>query len=283
MFVFNVGNVFAVSTTKFPYFGYYWGMNGIDSLKNVNTMFISNQYGMIDINKLAQNDIDDLIKLNQRGVKGIIDISSVFYDLSKFDNLGHYPLRDDWESRFNTYWRLIYPYLGMVRAFYPMDEPDMNVDSLSYARVTHIIKINIDTTSYNIPILMVMTASGVIKLKNNNLNVPSEVSWLGFDEYGCWGVECFGNISITEKENIISSFMNSRKGFMIMVGDGSLTNIPDQAKEDVLIQRNTNYINLCNNTPNCMGTFIFLWQTMSSQGLYGVSSMPSLLNFLNGL
>jgi hypothetical protein len=271
---------------KFSYFGYYWGMNDINSISsNVNTMFISNQYNATDINYLAQKDINGLLTLNNHGIRGIIDISSVFFDLSQTDSSGHFLLRVDWESRFNTYWRSIYPYLGLIRAFYPMDEPDMNLNLSDYAKATHILKINIDTTQFKIPILMVITASGVIKLKNNSLFVPHEISWLGFDEYGCWGNECYGGISIPQKLNILNDFISLRGGNVVVVGDGAFMGAvtPTYNQQMTLVNRNMNYVSLCNSTTNCVGMFVFLWETVLPLGLIGVSSMPTLQNYLNGI
>jgi hypothetical protein len=253
------------------YFGYYYGMDGIYSVSSyVNTMFVDNERYADSITELANRDVYELHVLNSMGVKGILSNSSVFFDRGI--------LRADWLTRWNTYWKILYPYLSMVVAFYPMDEPDLNVSMSDYITVVHAIKTNLDTVNHQIAILMVISSPTVIRIREGTFSVPQEVNWLGFDEYWCW-IDCSLGISIPEKFQILVNNAKQNPDRKVVVVPGAVvtgTSIPTLEQQQQIIIYINNYYLLCRNEPLCIGVFPFLWKTLPSVGigLVGADNMP---------
>ncbi len=243
-------------------------------------MFISNQWTTSDLVQLANKDIQNLNTLNSYGIKGIVDVSGVFFDLQ------NNTLRSDWEARWNSYWSIMYPHLSKIAAFYPMDEPDGNLPSMTdYAKTTHIIKINLDSVDYPIAILLIVTPSGVIRIRDGTLAIPPEVSWLGFDEYGCWDSGCFQGISIPNKFQIIVNKAKQTPGRKVVVVPGAVApgqTVPSPEVQQQMVLFINNYYQLCKNEPLCVGMFPFLWQTIPNVqgGLIGADSMTVVENRL---
>jgi len=267
---------FAQDSSHIQHFGYYWGMSGLGQVTTyVTTMFISNQFNSSDINQLADLDIADLIKLNNLGLKGIVDVSRIFFDPN--NDYRPYP---DYENRWNIYWAKIYSHLSQVLAFYPMDEPEGNLYSMEdYATAVHLIKINIDTLAKPIPILMVVTPDGVLRIEDGSLFVPPEISWLGFDEYGCWDSGCYRGVSIPNKFQIVVTNAKQHPGRKVIVIPDSVAfgqTVPSAAVQQQKVQLINNYYQLCKNEPLCVGMSPFLWQSMPNVqgGLIGADSMP---------
>lgn len=270
------------SNSKIAYFGYYFGMDALNSLAGtVNIMMISNQWKSSDIEKLIELDRKDMQALQNVGAKGILDVSGVFFNV--FDNYSLFP---DWESRFNTYWRGIWDQLQNLIAFSPVDEPDMNIHGsfdYIYNMICHIININIDTTIFKdkIKIITTLTASGVIKIKNGELKIPNEVQWLGFDEYNCWGNECHGAFSIQEKLQILNNYMGERGGNTFVVPQlfTNLTN-PDVQSQNFIVKRLEEYKALCESFFSCNAMIGFIYSSVGHAQLYGLDRMPLVLEYI---
>lgn len=251
------------------HFGYYWGMSGINEVSSyVTTMFIDNTWTATgttsSVIALANKDIKNLATLYTLGIKGIVNVTSVFY----FRDQGHFKFRSDYEARWNTYWGYIYPHLSKIASFIPMDEPtgDMN----NYATAVQRIKSKIDKLpkSEQIPILMVITPDQVLRIEKGTLSVPPEISWLGFDEYGCWGNECYKGKSIPAKFQLIVDNAKEHPGRKVIVIPDAVfkseTNIsPSPKNQQENVERINNFYKLCKNEPLCVGMFPFLWKTQS--------------------
>lgn len=272
---FSPSKILAQSPDHLKYFGYYRGWEGAGYLSAYsNLLFVSNTWKTTSIPELLEKDIRHLNLYESLGMKGILEVTGVFFDL------GNWTLRSDWESRWEKYWLGISPHLSKIGAFYPLDEPDIHVSPQDYARMVKAIKTSLKATSFKIPLAMVVTSSGVLKIKNGNLTVPPEIDWLGFDEYDCWGKECFGGLSIAEKLDILIGKIRPRGGKVILVLDGRKrgTQAPTIQEQEIKIQRARNFYNLAKSRPEVVGMFVFLWSSLSMPGLQliGTEEMPLL-------
>ena len=271
------GGVDAGWPTNHRSFGYYWGMGDAPTAFSsvagtVDTMFVNHGWETSDIQELVDKETADLNTLAAANAKGIINAFSVFFDPSN-----DFALRADWESRWNQYWALMYAAgnLPKIAAFYPLDEPNAHISDVVLSQVAHIIKINVDTTPYDIPVMITLTASGVLMVDNGTYVIPDTVRWLGFDEYHCWDTDCFQGIGISEKLQMLRNVMDPVGGSVFVVLQGfSPTPNASAAFQQMLIDRSLQYRDLCQSYADCTGVFVFLLNTNANLDLYAVDDMP---------
>lgn len=266
------------NASNIKYFGYYYGTDGIYQTSSyINVGFVANERYARNIEELARRDIYTLLILDSVGSKGILDGSGVFFDQGL--------LRPDWEARWNTYWRMLYPYLSMILAFYPTDEPDLNVSMRDYTIVVNAIKDCLNTVHYPIEILMVVSSPTVVAIRDGAFLIPQNVSWIGFDEYGCWN-DCSLGISIPEKFQILVNNAKQNPYRKVVVIPGAVVpgiSVPSLEKQSYLAFLIDRYYQMCKSEPLCIGMFPFLWKTLPDvgDGLIGTDNMPIVENRLS--
>lgn len=79
---------------------------------------------------------------------------------------------------------------------------------------------------------------------------------MGFDEYNVWfASECFGNVSIPDKQQILINAYPNKKIFFIING------YKQEVSEEGMNLINLRYLELSKTTPNCLGLLVFAYNT----------------------
>ena len=273
----DLSHSYAQTNQHIKYYGYYWGINDLsDNVAHSNVGFVVNTWKATSLQNLIDKDIESLNRLNSLKLKGILDLSRVFFDQKNGNSL-----RPNWQTRWDTYWQAIKPHIENIAALYPIDEPDGRVTMQDYALVTKAIKAKTTSTQRTLPILMVVTPSGALKIKEQTLSVPPEVDWLGFDEYNCWGSDCYQGVSIPNKFQAIIDNAKSHPGRQVVIVPDAMYHgktIPSTQIQQEKANALQNYYQLCQTEPSCVAILPFLWSTLPNveNGLIGAQDMPVL-------
>lgn len=266
-------------------FGYYYSMSPHDHLDAVaghcTTAFVYS--GGADVSAVAMSDIAQIQRLRARNMTAILfSIGNVVGSQAK--------LKTNYSDEWKLYWSLVEPHKDAILAFYPFDEPTQEqVSSGRYGRVTKLIK----ASAPDIPIAATLTPSFVHDISTGAQDLPPEVDWVSYDNYGCWGEEecaaghcCWQKIPVTRSLGILRDFAAKRGGKTFVVPDAvagapaSTRNfsVPD-AEQAYRAARFLKYMAWCEQEPSCVAALPFLWNTVHSRGewLIGAGNQPTLL------
>ena len=136
-------------------------------------------------------------------------------------------------------------------------------------------------------------------IEYNAYDLPVEVDWIGYDEYGCWaeaeckdfGECCWENRTIPHNLGVLSNYITKRGGKMVVVADGVAifhpttppsNTTPTAADQQRRAARDMLFYQYCRNTSICVAYWPFLWQTIRSPStvLVGAGDQPLLLDTL---
>lgn len=260
-----------LGSSNLKYFGYYYGVGSFDGVVEADLDQIS-QYS----NTLVISTIGQLQAAYERGMKGIVVLSGTFWNYADRGADGKVNLHPDWLDNWDKKWQELLPHLSKIRALYPMDEPDINVRQEDYNQVVSKVKSSLNSVAADIPIMMTLSPFGPRMVRDKLWQVPPEIDWLGFDEYGCWE-ECVDGLSITDKLDILIGEMSPRGKNVFVIPDGfkSGNSPPTSTQQQAWVARNQNIFDLCATRNICIGMFTFLWPSLyEGGGLTGVQDMP---------
>ena len=128
-------------------------------------------------------------------------------------------------------------------------------------------------------------------------DLPAEVDWIGYDEYGCWaeteceeyGECCWENRTIPHNLGILNNYVRNRSGSMVVVPDGvamfppGATNMtPSAVDQQRRAARDELFYQYCQNTSVCVAYLPFLYRTIrtASVVLVGVGDQTILVETL---
>jgi hypothetical protein len=232
-----------------------------------------------------------LASLARANLTGVLCPGGVFLDPHNST-----ALLDGWEARWDTYWRAIKPHARAILAWYPVDEPSPGlIASGAYGTLVRAIK----KTTPTVPIAAVITASAVKGIEFGAYDLPAEVDWIGFDNYGCWaeaecahGDCCWENRTIPHNLNVLVSYAKRRgpTSRVVLVPDGVASPtveqrkhgqkaLPTAAQQSVRAARDRKYFEWCMGEDLCAAMWVFLWRSVhtSTGWLTGVEDQEEVL------
>ena len=177
-------------------FGYYWSRSSNDGhfgpgyvwpelaafANHSTTAIVMN--GGPNASAMAHNDILAIQQLRARNMSAILGTPGNVLTVAQRS------LQPDYEQRWAEYWRLVHPHSESILAFYPFDEPTV-AELDHYETCVKLIRATAatDPSGRPIPIAAVVTPSSVQGIEAGVFDLPKEVDWVGYDNYGCWAEE----------------------------------------------------------------------------------------------
>ena len=162
-------------------------------------------------------------------------------------------------------------------AFYPTDEPSPAIiNSGVYATIVGAIK----KSAPSIPIAAVIPQSAVKGIEFGAYSLPSEVDWIGFDAYGCWGEAecaqghcCWQNRTIPHDLEVVHQYAAAHGAKMVVVPDGVAKGgtsgaqpiLPSAADQQLRATRDRQFFEWCDAEKLCVAMWVFLWSTLHTE------------------
>lgn len=153
--------------------------------------------------------------LKVNGLKAFLDVSALlFYDSKKIPLGGsgaNMDLRPDYKTRWNNFVSLNKKYMNLdyLAGIYPIDEPTwQGTTTTELKTVASMIKASFPT----IPLILI-EADGAL----NNLIVPTEFDWIGFDFYGA--IDPRTNTDYQDHLKVLKSKMTRANQKILLVFD----------------------------------------------------------------
>ena len=195
-------------------------------------------------------------------------------------------MQPGYEQRWAEYWALVKPHSSSVLAFYPFDEPTA-AELAHYTTCVKLIRATaaVDPAGRPIPIAAVVTPSSVQGIEVGVFELPPEVDWLGFDNYGCWAEEeceqlgkcCWKNRTMPHNLGVLAAYAKKRGGKVVVVPDaehnvaystgcGTKKGQPKCAcpiaEQQFKASIDQKYYDWCTAEPSCVAMLPFLWNTV---------------------
>ena len=199
-------------------------------------------------------------------------------------------MRQEWAQ----YWSIVKPHASHIRAFYPFDEPQASViTNGAFGMICKALK----GASPMTPILTVLDPAAVEAIELGTWpELPPEVDWIGFDNYGCWneswsvdadgfGHGCWHNRTMPHNLGVLDRLVESRGGRLVVVPDGmaerkcgnaNCTDVPTPPTPDqqrAWVTRDQHFFTYCATNPRCVAMLVFTYNSVSSPAPQGGSEM----------
>lgn len=259
------------------YFGYYASaMNGVgsgDYINDVsgisNTVFIRGDTTAEVIQKLQEAQAHKM--------SAVVMVQNVMFPWASSQI---YP---DFLKRFQDFHSAIQGYDYMIAAYYIFDEPYLNNQHSDWKSVPATTLFNnltsaiqaVNQTAPGKPTAIFFSGPEVTP----SLMIPSNLSWFGFDCYVA-DPSCTDS-AVIQKFNIMLSLRHSSQHIITAI-DGYWPSSPSSENSGAVIARIQLWESLISAHLNeVIAVFPFLYQTDTTQSLYGAQSMPDVLGWLN--
>ena len=235
----------------------------------------------------ARLDAANLVSLAAKNMTGILGNLP-------FMNANGSRLGGNWRNRWAQYWSILKPHASHIRAFYPFDEPQASVISnRAFGTICKALKSASPTT----PILTVLDPASVEGIEFGTFpELPPEVDWIGFDNYGCWndtwwvdadgfGHGCWQNRTMEHNLGVLDKLVESRGGRLVVVPDGmaerkcsnaKCTSVPTPPTADQQhgwVTRDQQFFTYCASNPRCVAMLVFVYNSVSSPAPQGGEEM----------
>ena len=235
------------------YFGYY--ASGLKIDRALRPEFVSGTRVMDEVRNqnnvfwIGEKDgyLQKLAKTRDSGLKTVLSVGDSFFDPAKPTQL-----LPNYAELWAQYAETIRPYLNVIAAFYPVDEPNCNTDP-AYRKVLETVNATIKQTFPDIPVAVIF-AWDAFEYKTC---IPDGYDWLGYD---CYGGTKTGH-TIEWYVGKLKEQMNSKQRVML-VPNGSIPK-PNPTLEDQveLIHIINQYYDYAVSDPVVIGIFPFLYQS----------------------
>lgn len=274
-------------------FGYYWSRSSNDGhfgpgyiwpelaafANHSTTAIVMN--GGPNASAMAHNDILAIHQLRARNMSAILGTPGNVLTVAQRS------LQPDYDQRWAEYWRLVRPHSDSILAFYPFDEPTV-AELEHYATCVKLIRATAATDSSGrpIPIAAVVTPSSVQGIEAGVFDLPKEVDWVGYDNYGCWAEEeceqqgrcCWKNRTVPHNLDVLAKYTKSRMGKMVVVPDAEYNVAYDTGcgkagqprcvcpllEQQFRASIDRKYYAWCSAEESCVAMLPFLWSTVGA-------------------
>ncbi len=189
---------------------------------------------------------------------------------------------DSRTSRFDALWSALSPYRSTIKGFYLFDEPfshnaatDGSWATVSDADLT--ANINwaasyLHTVEAGIPSISIFSYPEIARSDFFSTLLPKKINWIGFDCYVAFGSACSTDAVQADFNNFARYKDPSEK--IVLVPDAFWSSAPSAPIDALVAARLPLYQGFAASSPDVVAIYPFLYQTDTSQNLWGAQSLP---------